>query len=62
MKPRDEADHVEWLVEHRKYAEALAEVQRLEKTGLVRGLNAGEIGRKYIRHLVDEGALTDCIE
>ena len=55
VKPRDEADHVEWLVEHSRYAEALAEIQRLEKTGTVRGLDAADIGRKYIRHLVDEG-------
>lgn len=57
VKPRDEADHVEWLVERRKYAEALAEITRLEKAGIVRGLDAGTVGRKYIRHLVDEGSI-----
>lgn len=57
VKPRDEADHVEWLVERRKYAEALTEITRLERAGIVRGLDAGTVGRKYIRHLVDEGSL-----
>lgn len=57
VKPRDEADHVEWLVERRRYAEALAEISRLEKEGVVRGLDANAVGRKYIRFLVDEGEL-----
>ncbi|KAF8309561.1 vacuolar protein sorting-associated protein 41 [Clavulina sp. PMI_390] len=54
VKPRDEADHVQWLVERRRYADALAEITRLEKAG-VRGLDANAVGRKYIHHLVEEG-------
>lgn len=56
VRPRDEVDHVEWLVEHQKYAEALSEIQRLEKAGIVRGLDPTAVGKKYIRHLVDDGA------
>jgi hypothetical protein len=56
VRPRDHVDHVEWLVEHRKFAEALTEIKRLSKLGVVRGLDAGVVGRKYIRHLFDEGA------
>lgn len=55
VKPRDEADHVEWLVERKKYSEALTEITRLGNAGVVRGLDAGAIGRRYIRDLVDEG-------
>ena len=55
VKPRDEVDHVEWLVQHQKFAEALAEIQRLEKIGSLRGLDAADIGRKYIRHLFQQG-------
>jgi vacuolar protein sorting-associated protein 41 len=58
VKPRDDVDHVGWLVDRLKYAEALAEIQRLEKTGSTHGLDAPEIGRKYIRHLIEEGRLS----
>jgi len=56
VKPRDATDHVQWLVERKKYDEALTEITRLQKAGVVRGLDAGAVGRRYIRHLVDEGA------
>ncbi|KAF8339185.1 uncharacterized protein EI90DRAFT_3279515 [Cantharellus anzutake] len=55
VKPRDEVDHVQWLVEHQRFAEALSEIQRLEKTGAVRGLDATDVGKKYIRHLFQQG-------
>ena len=56
VRPRDETDHVLWLRERKKYDEALAEIARLQKAGIVRGLDAKAIGREYIRHLVDDGA------
>lgn len=53
VKPRDEADHVAWLVEKRRYEEALTEVEKLEPTA--DGLDAAAIGQQYIKHLVDAG-------
>ncbi|KAF8237909.1 vacuolar assembling protein VPS41 [Tricholoma matsutake] len=59
VKPRDRRDHVSWLVERRRYEEALDEVERIEAGGPVEGdeagLNAFEIGQRYIEHLVSEG-------
>jgi hypothetical protein len=60
VKPRDRRDHVMWLVERRRYEEALEEVERAEAEG---GGNPKEedeliaqnIRRKYIHHLVNEG-------
>jgi vacuolar protein sorting-associated protein 41 len=59
VKPRDRRDHVAWLVEKRRYEEALDEVERIESYGPAEGeeagLNAFEIGQRYIDHLVGEG-------
>jgi hypothetical protein len=59
VKPRDRRDHVAWLVERRRYEEALDEVEQIEAAGHVdgeeAGLNAVEIGQRYIEHLVSEG-------
>jgi hypothetical protein len=54
VRPRDRRDHVAWLVERRRYEEALEEVSgmaeaEMGEVGLV------EIGQKYIEHLVGEG-------
>jgi vacuolar protein sorting-associated protein 41 len=54
VRPRDAVDHVEWLVEHQKYEEALAAV---EKIGTGRGLDVAAIGKKYIEHLVAQGKM-----
>lgn len=63
VKPRDRRDHVAWLVERRRYEEALDEVERIEAGGPVggdeAGLNAFEIGQRYIEHLVNEGRRCD---
>ena len=59
VKPRDERDHVEWLVERRRYEEALEAVEHLGRGGTsATGINAIAIGQKYIQHLVSEGAYT----
>jgi len=59
VKPRDRRDHVAWLVQRRRYEEALDEVERIEAGGPVEGEEAGlttfEIGQRYIEHLVSEG-------
>ncbi|ODN99053.1 hypothetical protein I350_07207 [Cryptococcus amylolentus CBS 6273] len=53
VRPRDEADHVEWLVEKERYEEALEAAEELRKKhGGV--LDVTGIGLKYMQHLVDE--------
>lgn len=55
-KPRDDKDHVEWLLERRRYQEALVKVEAMgSKAAAENGFNAEEIGRNYLNFLVDEG-------
>ena len=57
VRPRDWRDHVAWLVERQRYEEALEELER-RTTGDDKeddGVNAVEIGQRYIEHLVHEG-------
>jgi len=70
--PRDRKDRVEWLVERRRYEEALTEAGKIEteeRMAVVKAedkaeddekskvhLSVQEIGQKYIKHLVNEGA------
>ena len=54
VRPRDRKDHVAWLVERRRYEEALEQIEQMPDEGL----NAAEIGKKYIEHLVGEGRLS----
>jgi hypothetical protein len=61
VKPRDRRDHVAWLVERKRYEEALEEVEKIQGSGgsLVAdgetAVDAAEIGQRYIEHLVGEG-------
>lgn len=61
VKPRDRRDHVAWLVERKRYEEALVEVEKIQESGgaLVadgeNAVDAVEIGQRYIEHLVGEG-------
>jgi hypothetical protein len=58
VKPRDRRDHVQWLVERRRYEEALEQISQIEDEGPSEKsdmLSATEIGQKYIEHLVSEG-------
>jgi hypothetical protein len=60
VKPRDRRDHVKWLVERRRYEEALDEVESFEVEGSGNSKEEDElivqdIRRKYIHHLVHEG-------
>lgn len=53
VRPRDEADHIEWLVDRQRYQEALTAAEELQKQhGPV--LDVKAIGVKYIRHLLNE--------
>lgn len=62
VKPRDRRDHVAWLVERKRYEEALEEVERIEAEAIPGKsapgddpLKASEIGQRYVEHLVNEG-------
>ncbi|CAA7259453.1 unnamed protein product [Cyclocybe aegerita] len=69
VMPRDRRDHVDWLVERRRYEEALADAEKIEAEESLSGvkpttgvdekgrvhLTAQDIGQKYIEHLVHEG-------
>jgi len=56
VQPRDEADHIDWLVERERYEEALTAAEELqEKHGGAFDVQA--IGLKYMQHLVEQGGL-----
>ncbi|KAJ7174299.1 hypothetical protein C8R46DRAFT_1080579 [Mycena filopes] len=60
VKRRDRRDHIAWLVERKRYEEALLEVEQLEADGRGDGdggdsVSAVEIGQRYIQHLVSDG-------
>ena len=52
--PRDEIDHIQWLVERQRFEEALSAAEVVgKKTG--GRIDAKEIGLQYMRHLFDQG-------
>ncbi|KAH8118877.1 vacuolar assembling protein VPS41 [Phellopilus nigrolimitatus] len=51
VRPRDRRDHVEWLVERKRYKEALEQLENMPDEGV----DAVDIGQRYIEHLVGEG-------
>ncbi|GAC74618.1 vacuolar assembly/sorting protein VPS41 [Moesziomyces antarcticus T-34] len=54
-KPRDEKDHVEWLLERQRFQEALIKIEGMGKTAaLQNGFDAEVIGKKYLNWLVEE--------
>lgn len=54
-RPRDDRDHVEWLLERRRYEEALVRVEGMgSKNALANGFDSAKIGRKYLDWLVEE--------
>ncbi|PIL28149.1 hypothetical protein GSI_09686 [Ganoderma sinense ZZ0214-1] len=60
VKPRDWRDHVAWLVERKRYEEALDVIERMgQDDSVAKGdkddLDAVQIGERYIEHLVGEG-------
>jgi hypothetical protein len=56
VRPRDKRDHIAWLVDQKRYEEALEEVEKLEET-TAEGINAFDIGQKYVEHLISEREL-----
>ncbi|KAI0323327.1 vacuolar protein sorting-associated protein 41, partial [Cubamyces sp. BRFM 1775] len=59
VKPRDWRDHVAWLVERKRYEEALDEIERrsgeADASGEKDVVDAVQIGQIYIEHLIKEG-------
>ncbi|PWZ03315.1 hypothetical protein BCV70DRAFT_197537 [Testicularia cyperi] len=59
-KPRDEKDHVEWLLERQRFQEALVKVEAMGRTAaLENGFDAEEIGKKYLNYLVESDRYAD---
>ncbi len=54
VRPRDRKDHIAWLVERKRYEEALGQIEIMESEG-TETVDATEIGQRYIEHLVGEG-------
>lgn len=60
VRSRDRKDHIAWLVEHRRYEQALDEVEKLGKDErssetLDARIDPVQIGARYIKHLIGEG-------
>ncbi|WRT70170.1 uncharacterized protein IL334_007164 [Kwoniella shivajii] len=54
VRPRDEIDHIDWLVERERYAEALESAEELRKRH-GNALDVKAIGLKYMNHLLSQG-------
>ncbi|KAG9218576.1 hypothetical protein CCMSSC00406_0001310 [Pleurotus cornucopiae] len=64
VKPRDRRDHVAWLVDRKRYEEALEAVEQIEASGEAiadkgeEAVTTSSIGQRYIEHLMHEGEIT----
>ncbi|GAA5906611.1 hypothetical protein JCM8208_000496 [Rhodotorula glutinis] len=60
-RPRDESDHIVWLIEMSRYEEAL---HALEDSGLetVGGFDAANVGKRYLEFLVADGQFDKAAE
>ena len=54
VRPRDQADHIEWLVVRERFEEALSAAGEIEKQH-GSALDVTAIGLKYMRYLTDRG-------
>ncbi|SCZ92265.1 BZ3500_MvSof-1268-A1-R1_Chr5-2g07747 [Microbotryum saponariae] len=55
-RPRDEEDHVAWLIEQRLYEQALEALEVMGNKGVLgETFDVTEVGRKYLDFLVEEG-------
>ncbi|ORX39372.1 hypothetical protein BD324DRAFT_619424 [Kockovaella imperatae] len=52
VQPRDESDHIQWLVERERFEEALEAAEKMSVTG---ALDAKAIGLQYMHHLSGKG-------
>ena len=53
VRPRDAADHIEWLVERQRFEEALVSAEELQKKH-GSATDVKSIGLKYMQHLIDQ--------
>lgn len=53
-RTRDREDHIAWLVQQKRYEEALEELEAEGVKGL-HGFDVSEIGKKYLEYLVEDG-------
>ncbi|WWC72071.1 uncharacterized protein I206_106031 [Kwoniella pini CBS 10737] len=54
VRPRDELDHIDWLIERERYSEALESAEELRKRH-GNALDVRSIGLKYMNHLLAQG-------
>jgi len=50
-KPRDEDDHIEWMLDHQEFEQALEQTQKQQK--LLRKFTYLDVGKKYLDHLLE---------
>lgn len=54
-KQRDVDDHIQWLLERKRYEKALEAAQEALAWGGSKRYDVGEIGQKYLSWLIEEG-------
>ncbi|WWC91761.1 uncharacterized protein L201_006708 [Kwoniella dendrophila CBS 6074] len=54
VRPRDEIDHIDWLIERERFSEALESAEELRKNH-GNALDVKSIGLKYMNHLLAKG-------
>jgi len=52
-KPRDEDDHIEWLLEHKQFEQALEQSEQQKK--LLKRFTCLQVGQSYLEHLLKAG-------
>lgn len=55
VRRRDDMDHIQWLVERKRYEEALASLDELDDIPADSTIDPTTVGQDYITHLVAEG-------
>ncbi|RUS21513.1 vacuolar protein sorting-associated protein 41 [Endogone sp. FLAS-F59071] len=61
-KQRDIDDHIQWLLERKRYEKALEAAQEALAWGGSRRYDVGEIGQKYLSWLIEEGQYNKAAE
>ncbi|KDN36144.1 vacuolar protein sorting-associated protein 41 [Tilletiaria anomala UBC 951] len=55
-RPRTRKDHIDWLLDRRQYAQALSEIEAMgSKQAALLGYDSADIGRNYLKYLVEVG-------
>lgn len=55
LRPRDERDHIQWLLEHHDYREALEALEALGSgPAAAFGFDVAAVGRDYLTHLIQD--------